>query len=94
MSGKNGGYKTMRALAWITQFGLNMITPLVLCLIAASWLKNKFAVGDWIMLAAIAVGILCACASMYSFIKTVKNENRRDSDDEKDSDRGLPGGGG
>lgn len=89
MSGKDDRYKSMRALAWVTQLGLNMVTPLVLCIIAAAWLKNKFGMGDWIIFAAIIIGAGGSVVSMFSFIKTVNKENGRKTDDKKDDDGGM-----
>jgi F0F1-type ATP synthase assembly protein I len=73
----------MKALAWMTQFGLNMVTPIVLCIIVAAWLKNKFNIGDWIIIAAVVIGVGSSFVNMFSFIKTVKKENGRKNDDEE-----------
>lgn len=83
MSVKNDRYKNMKALAWMTQFGLNMVTPIVLCIIVAAWLKNKFNIGDWIIIAAVVIGVGSSFVNMFSFIKTVKKENGRKNDDEE-----------
>lgn len=93
MSGKNDRYRNMRALAWMTQFGLNMVTPLVLCIIIAAWLKNKFNIGDWIIFAAIIIGVGSSVINMFSFIKTVSKENGRKADDEEDDGRRGSGDG-
>ncbi len=89
MSNKNDRYENMRALAWMTQFGLNMVTPLVLCIIVAAWLKNKFGIGNWIIFAAIIIGVGSSAVSMFSYIKTVNKENRRKTDDKEDDDRSM-----
>ena len=81
---KKGKYENLKAAAWITQFGLNMITPMVIFIILALWLRRKFALGDWVMLLAIGLGVCSMAGSMYSFIKTVRNGGG--SGDKKDSD--------
>lgn len=89
MSGKNDRYKSIRALAWVTQLGLNMVTPLVLCIIVAAWLKNKFGTGDWIIFAAIIIGAGSSMVSLFSYIKTVNKESGEKDHDEEDIDRGM-----
>ena len=77
-------YKNLRAAAWLTQFGLNMVSPIIIAIIIASWLRNKFSLGDWVMLLAIILGVGASAVSMLSFIKTVQRENGGKSDDKKD----------
>lgn len=81
---KNDRYKSLKAAAWITQFGINMITPIILFIIIALWLKEKFNLGDWIMILAIILGVGGAIGSMFSFIKTAGNGGG--SGDKKDPD--------
>ena len=67
-------YAHLRAISHITQFGLDMVTPIVLCTIIAVWLKNKFNIGNWIVIVAIILGIAAAALNMMKFIKTVNRE--------------------
>ena len=36
-----GWYKALEDLVWLTQLGLNMLLPLVMCLGGAWWAVNK-----------------------------------------------------
>lgn len=67
-------YKNMRAAAHITQFGLSMVSPIILCIVVALWLRNSFGTGDWVMLLAIALGVMSSVVNMITFIKTVQKE--------------------
>lgn len=79
-------YRKLRAMAWVTQFGLSMVSPLILCIIAANWLRERFGWGNWVMVLAIIIGALSAVTTFASFAKTVKRENGGGKDDKKDSD--------
>ena len=78
-------YKNLRAAAWLTQFGLNMVSPIILALLLASWLKNKFGFGSWVVFLAVVFGVGAAFTSMFSFIKTVRRESGGKNDDKKDN---------
>ena len=79
-------YKYMRAAAHITQFGLSMVSPIILCLIFAIWLKNTFNIGDWVLIVAILSGVGASVMTMVNFIKTVRNEVEGKKHDEKNMD--------
>lgn len=76
-------YRHMRAAAHITQFGLDLVTPIILCVIAASFVKNKFDTGGWIVVLGVCLGVMAAMLNMKKFIDTVKREMGGNSDDEK-----------
>lgn len=76
-------YKHMRAATWITQFGLSMVSPIILCVIFALWLRNTFNTGDWLVLVAIIVGVAASFVTMVSYMKTVKKEMEDKDDDKK-----------
>jgi len=73
-------------LAWLTQLGFNMISPLIICLIAAAYLKDKFGIGNGIMIAAIIIGAASGYMSLIKFIREVKkyDEKEENSDVKQD----------
>ena len=79
-------YKHIRAAAYITQFGLSMVSPIILCLILALWLKNTFNMGTWVVIVAILFGAGSSCVTMLNFIKIVKKEMGGKEHDKKDVD--------
>ena len=50
-------YQIARHLVWLTQFGLSVVLPPVLLLLGAVWLKNHFALGGWIVLVGLLLGL-------------------------------------
>lgn len=76
-------YRYMRAAGHITQFGLDMVTPVLLCTIIAVWLKNKLSLGSWVVIVAIIAGVAVSALNMFKFIKTVEKEMGGKKHDEK-----------
>ncbi len=70
----NEKYKHLKAVNHVMQFGLDMVTPLVLCVIVAASLKNAYNIGSWIVIVAIILGVACSALNMYKFIKTVSKD--------------------
>lgn len=51
------------------QLGFAMITPVVLCTVAAYWLAQHFALGSWVVIPGIFLGL---GGSAVSFLKVVR----------------------
>ena len=71
------------ALAMITQFGIGTITPMLLCIFVALWLKNRFALGDWVVLIGVFMGIGSGFLSMMKMIRQMSELSKKE--DENDS---------
>ena len=52
-----GWYKALEDLVWLTQLGLNMLLPLVMCLGGAWWAVNNWSWPEWVFLPAILLGL-------------------------------------
>ena len=76
MEKKNDYNKIIRAFAWITQLGLNMVTPIILCIFIGSYIQRKFQLGNTVMLISILLGIGGSFMSLVNFIRTVGKEER------------------
>ena len=48
-----GWYKALEDLVWLTQLGLNMLLPLVLCLGGCWWAVNHWNWPEWVFLPAV-----------------------------------------
>ena len=79
-------YRYKRAAAHLTQFGLDMVAPILLCTIVAVWAKNKFNIGNWIVIVAIITGVAASGLNMVKFIKAVNKEMGGKNHDEKRED--------
>lgn len=79
----------MNALSYFyygLQFSVGIITPFIVCLLLADYLKNKFFLGDWITILAIVLAFILAAADTISlarvFLKMIENK-KGDKNDEQ-----------
>ena len=61
--------KDLQLLSWLTQLGFSTAIPLVGFVLLAVWLKNRFSLGNWILFAGIALGLICAVNGFYRNLK-------------------------
>jgi F0F1-type ATP synthase assembly protein I len=59
-----------RALALITQFGINMLVPIFICSFAGIWLDGKLGTSYW-MIVLFFVGALAGFRNIYLMAKQV-----------------------
>ncbi len=67
----------LRGLTWLTQVGLSFAVPVVLCLLGANWLCDRFSVGAWIYLPAVVLGLGAGAASFASFARAAASHARK-----------------
>ena len=75
------------ALAMVTQFGISTITPMLLCIFAALWLKNRFALGDWVVLIGILMGVGSGFMSMMKMIRQMSELSKKEDDDDSPNEK-------
>ncbi len=62
--------KTLRLLTYLTQLGLSVISPIVLCVFVGVWLNLRFGVGEWLVVLLLAVGLVSGGCGFYRFART------------------------
>lgn len=71
-----------RNLALLTQLGLSLIMPLLLCILACVFLMNRFDIGGWIFIPGFFFGLGASFMTAYKFYtstsKKAHNESRTD----------------
>ncbi len=70
------------ALTMVSQFGISTITPMLLCIFAAIWLKNRFGLGDYAILIGIILGIGSGFMSMMKMIRRMSEMSQKEDGDE------------
>ena len=61
-----------RYAGWITQLGVSLALPLVLCVGLARWLCSSYHWPQWVMLPAIVLGLCGAAGGFFNFYRTIK----------------------
>ena len=72
--------KALRNLAWLTQLGLSIAAPPLLCIWGCWWLQERFSLGGWIIVVGIVLGLGGSVSSGLGFYRMM---NRRKDKDKK-----------
>ena len=70
--------KNVKMLVWLTQLGLSVALPPLGFIYLAVRLRERFSMGNWVIFAGIALGILCAVDGLRSCLKTMEHMSRED----------------
>ena len=77
--------KSLRLIVWFTQLAFSAVGPLVLCIWGAVWLRERFALGGWVILLGILFGFGGAVSGFCNSLSAMKREgDAEDSVDKKD----------
>ena len=64
-----GWYRALEDLVWLTQLGLNLLLPLVLCLGGCWWAVNHWSWPMWAYIPAIVLGLAAGGQNFWVFAK-------------------------
>lgn len=79
---KDGWFASLQNLTWLTQLGLSLTVPPVLCLLLAGWLAERFLLGPWVWLAAILLGLGASACTFAEFMRMfLRRSGRRPPED-------------
>ena len=73
--------KNIGLLVWLTQLGLSVAIPPAAFIFLAVWLRNRFELGVWVIVAGVLVGIICAVDGLRVSLKAME---RIAKDDKKE----------
>ena len=69
----------MENLALLTQLGVSIAVPPILCLLAANWLRGRLGLGLWIMIVALVLGLGGSASNVWKFWKQLEKREERDT---------------
>ena len=67
-SGKDS-VKVWRYVSLISQVSISMLTPVFMMIFLCIWLKNKFGLGDWVIIVGLLLGIGSGFTSVWKQLK-------------------------
>ena len=74
-------FKALRYISLISQLALSLVTPCLLTVVICSWLKEKFGLGNWIMVAGILWGLFSGISSVWVYLKkAIKDAEKEQSE--------------
>lgn len=68
--------KNWNLLVWLTQLGLSVALPPLGFILLAVWLRDRFALGTWVVWIGIVLGIVCAVDGLRMNLKAMESMNR------------------
>lgn len=77
MEKKSNTLEVLRGLSYLTQVGISVATPIVLCLLAARWLQSRFEWGSWVLFAGLLIGLASGLVSLWNFLRLVERKSAR-----------------
>lgn len=81
MKKQNEFVEITKGLSYLTQLGLSIITPVILCAFLGSFLKKRFNIPDFLLIIIILIGVLSGISSAVSFVKSylrrIENEEKQ-----------------
>ncbi len=77
--------KNLSLLVWLTQLGLSTAAPLAGFTLLAVWLQNRFALGPWVVLVGIGLGIYGAVDGLRTSMRTLEKLSKKTQKDEDKS---------
>ena len=73
----------VESFSMVLQFGINMITPIVMCIALGVWIGDKYDM-EWIVIPLFFIGALAGFNSIYRMVR--KYLKKKDTDTKKGQD--------
>lgn len=70
-----------RQLSMLSQMGISLMMPLLLCLAGSYWLNTRFHVGAWIYLPGVFFGLGGSFATAYKIYQSIMKEQEQKKED-------------
>jgi len=71
----NKSYRAFKNLTLLTQLAISLLTPIIMCIFRCTWLKNKFGLGNWIIIFGILFGLGSGLLSVWKFMVVFQRES-------------------
>ena len=77
--------KELSMMVWLTQLGISVAMPLGGFVILGLWLRQKFALGNWVVFCGCALGLICAIDGLRYSLKLMERMDRKKDEKEPPS---------
>ncbi len=84
MDKQNKNREVIQSLAMVTQFGINMLVPILACTLFGAWLGEKVHI-SWLAIPFFAMGALAGMRNVYIFARRIYHP-AQDQTGEKNQD--------
>jgi len=66
----------IKALSMLTQVGITLITPILLCILFASWLVRKLGIGSWVVILGAVIGAASGFLNLWKQFKAIVKDDK------------------
>lgn len=73
--------KDLRLLVWLSQLGISVAVPPAGFILLAVWLKNRFSLGGWVILAGVVLGVIFAIDGLRVSLKAMERMSKRKNEE-------------
>ncbi len=73
--------KQLKYIIMLTQFGISVVGPLLLCILGSRWLMTRFSLGGWVMVVGILLGIGGAISGLAQSMKQIHHASKEEARD-------------
>ena len=70
----------LKNITMVTQFGLSLLMPLLLCVLFCWWLTTRFGIGGWIFIPGFFFGLGSSGMTAWKLYKSVMNREEKERD--------------
>ena len=74
--------KDFNLLVWLTQLGISVAAPLGGFIWLGIWLNQRFALGIWVVIAGVLLGIVCAVDGLRVSLRAMERLSKDKSEQE------------
>lgn len=71
-------YKALEDIVWLTQLGLNILLPLVICLGGCWWAVVNWNWSEWLYLPAVVLGLATGAQNFWQFAKERMDRTKKE----------------
>ena len=76
-------FRSLRPLTYFTQFGISVVSPILLCTLVGLWLYNRFSMGVWVLIVGIFLGIGGALSNFLAIFRIAATEQALEEAEKK-----------
>ena len=73
--------KDFALIVWLTQTGMSVAAPPAGFILLALWLRNTFALGDWVIWVGVILGVVGAVNGLRDSLRALERLSRKDKKD-------------
>lgn len=73
----------LKQISWLSQLGLSIIMPMLICVLICVWLTNRFDIGGWVFIPGFILGLGASFTTGYNFYLSESHKSKKDSNDRK-----------